>query len=485
MKVAGDNPSTADRIVTLTSIVDDGGSGGYDVDTTTLSVRSTVHVQAVNDAPSGADMAITTGEGSTYHFTAADFGFSDVDGNQLSRVKISGLPGSGALPLDGAAVHAGDVIAADKISGLAWAPAGDANGDALASFDFQVIDDGGTLYDGVNMDQIANTITFNVTPVDVAPTLSATTTNTTFTEGGSPAKLFSNVAADTGDSEQVFTSINLEVDRFNRQTGSEYLDTSAGRILIAAGDTALAGFGTVHVTDLYGADYITISGFSLNASSMKNFVESIGYVFDGDNMPDNYRSVAITGVTDSGGTNNATLLSLWSTVVSVDVNAPPTVTATTSTPTFTENGPAVDLFSAVSVDVIEMDQKTKALTFTVSGLHDGSNEQVVVDGTTFSLTDGTSGDTSGLASVHYAASMMDGVASVTLTSSSGLSDGLARMLIDGLAYKNASDDPDTSDRVFALTSIKDNGGTTGGGIDTTSLSIASTVHVASSTTRRR
>ena len=53
---------------------------------------------------------------------------------------------------------------------MKFTPAANANGAGYASFTFQVQDDGGTANGGVDLDQSANTMTINVTPVDDAPT---------------------------------------------------------------------------------------------------------------------------------------------------------------------------------------------------------------------------------------------------------------------------------------------------------------------------
>ncbi|MCC7101063.1 MAG: DUF4347 domain-containing protein, partial [Rubrivivax sp.] len=140
-----------------------GGTTAFSTATDTASLW----VSAVNSAPAGADKTVTTLEDSAYTFTAADFGFSDPNdspANTLLAVKISTLPGAGALTLNGAAVNAGDSVAvADITSGkLKFTPAANANGAGYASFTFQVQDDGGTANGGVDLDPSANTITVNV-----------------------------------------------------------------------------------------------------------------------------------------------------------------------------------------------------------------------------------------------------------------------------------------------------------------------------------
>ncbi|HNB44540.1 MAG TPA: DUF4347 domain-containing protein, partial [Burkholderiaceae bacterium] len=157
-----DTPNTATRTVSFTTFDGSGSSN-----TATRSVT----VAAANDGPSGADRSVTTAEDTAYTLAAADFGFTDVDGNALSAVTITTVPAAGSLRLNGATVQAGDSISAAAITAgqLVFAPATNANGNGYAHFTFQVQDDGGTANSGTNTDPTPNTITFNVTSVNDAP----------------------------------------------------------------------------------------------------------------------------------------------------------------------------------------------------------------------------------------------------------------------------------------------------------------------------
>ena len=126
---------------------------------------------AVNVAPDGADDAITLLEDGEYTFAAADFGFSDNDGNTLLAVKIAALPAAGHLFVNGVAVNTDDLIAiADIVSGsFKYIPDPDGYGAAHASFAFQVQDDGGTAGGGVDLDPSSNTMTINVSAVADTP----------------------------------------------------------------------------------------------------------------------------------------------------------------------------------------------------------------------------------------------------------------------------------------------------------------------------
>ena len=122
---------------------------------------------------------INVEEDGSHAFSAADFGFSDSDGNHLLAVVVTTLPKNGTLTLNGQAVSTGQSIVVGDIGGLVWAPNSNAHGTGLASFTFQVVDDGGP----ANRDQSPNTISFDVTNVNDAP-IGAVTISGATVEGG-------------------------------------------------------------------------------------------------------------------------------------------------------------------------------------------------------------------------------------------------------------------------------------------------------------
>ena len=111
-------------------VQDDGGvvNGGVDTDQTANTI--TIDVTAVNDAPTAANNTVTTNEDTTYTFTAADFNYSDIDGDTLASIQITTLETVGALQLSGVDVTLNQVITkADIDAGnLKFVPVADANG---------------------------------------------------------------------------------------------------------------------------------------------------------------------------------------------------------------------------------------------------------------------------------------------------------------------------------------------------------------------
>ncbi len=155
---------------------DDGGVADGGSDTDPAAKTMTIDVNPVNDAPAGADNAITIAEDTSYTFLADNFGFSDpndIPGNNFAEVLIANLSGGGSLYLNGIAVSPGSSISvADIIGGnLAFIPNPNENGADYATLEFQVRDDG----DGSNTDPSGNRLTINVTAVPDSFTFSPPT----------------------------------------------------------------------------------------------------------------------------------------------------------------------------------------------------------------------------------------------------------------------------------------------------------------------
>jgi hypothetical protein len=146
------------------------GSGGALADTD----LATIDVLPVNDAPDGTDTTVTVSEDSAYTFTAANFGFNDVDfGDVMTEVRIDSisLPGGSSLTLGGVPLVAGTVIPVANVGTLVFTPPPDANGAGYASFTFSVKDAG--VPPGPLFDLVPNTMTIDVAPVNDLPVVTS------------------------------------------------------------------------------------------------------------------------------------------------------------------------------------------------------------------------------------------------------------------------------------------------------------------------
>jgi hypothetical protein len=131
-------------------------------------------VGATHGAPTGTSATLTATEDTPRTLTTSDFGFGDpledVPDSLLS-VKMTTLPAAGTVKLNGTTVTTGQYVSAANIGAglLVFQPAANGNGTPYTSFTFQVQDNGGTANGGADLDASPNTLTFNVTAVNDAP----------------------------------------------------------------------------------------------------------------------------------------------------------------------------------------------------------------------------------------------------------------------------------------------------------------------------
>jgi hypothetical protein len=305
-----------------------------------------------------------------------------------------------------------------------------------------------------------------------------------FIEGGSATLLDSGSNATVADSDSAnFDGGNVTASiTANRVSGEDVLSirnegTGAGQIGVSGANVTYGGTiigsysGGTGTNDLV----VTLNGNATPAAAqalMRNLTYSNSNTSDPSTST---RTVSITVNDGDGDTSTAANVSVGVT----GVNDAPTLSATGGTPTYTENGAAVDLFSGVSVSTVEAGQTITGVTLTVSNLADGASEIFRVDGTDIVLTNGTSGTTTGGNAIGYSVSVVGSTATVTLTKAGGLSAATAQTVVDGMSYRNASEAPSVGNRVVTLTSLTDNGGTANSGADSTVVSIAATVGVTS------
>ncbi|MCD4833807.1 MAG: T9SS type A sorting domain-containing protein [Bacteroidales bacterium] len=133
--------------------------GEYSTDTYTM----TINVTAVNDAPEGANDAVTTNEDENKTFAAGDFTYSDIEGDAFAGINIVSIETAGDMEYNGTDVTAG--IDCPDVTLLVFNPEENENGDAYATFEFKVKDDLGEYSTDTYI------MTINVTAVNDAPTV--------------------------------------------------------------------------------------------------------------------------------------------------------------------------------------------------------------------------------------------------------------------------------------------------------------------------
>ncbi|UPT54591.1 putative Ig domain-containing protein [Dickeya zeae] len=214
--------------------------------------QAVLSITPVNDAPviSNTSVSKTFNEDSAQTFSAADFGFSDVDsGDTLQSITIVTAPTAGELFIDANSdgvrdsgdtlLGNGAVVSAANIGKLTFRPAANANGAGYASFTWKVSD-------GTALSSNTGTMTLNVTPVNDAPVISNTSVSKTFNEDS--AKTFS--AADFGfsdvDSGDTLQSITIVT---GPGAGELFIDANNDGVR-GGGDTLLGNGSVVSAADI-------------------------------------------------------------------------------------------------------------------------------------------------------------------------------------------------------------------------------------------
>ncbi|WP_194271047.1 Ig-like domain-containing protein, partial [Comamonas testosteroni] len=186
----------------------------------------------------------------------------------------------------------------------------------------------------------------------LAPSMSATGVNPTFTENGAAVTLFSGVNADTHDSGQSFTGAQFTVS--NVAGSSEYLTIHGVNVALSNGNSISlgSGYGTASISVSGGIATITLSGATLSNADMSSLLSGMTYGNSSDNPGSAARTVTLTQLTDSGASNNTVAPNISSVVAVVPVNDAPTEITLSST-AFGQsagNNATVATLSATDVD---------------------------------------------------------------------------------------------------------------------------------------
>ena len=449
-------------VMTMTSSSSDGAL--TDIDSITLNITP------VNDAPlNTVPVAQTTIEDTSKAITG--LAISDVaDGNSGSMtvmlevtngtLTVTGgtatitSSGTNTVTLTGTVTQINATLAAN----VTYVPTTSFTGtDTLT----MTTNDNGNVGGGALTD--VDTVNITITPVNDAPVLADGNT-LNYTENALATAIAPSITVTDPDNATLVS-------------GSVSITTN----FVAGQDTlAFTNLGMGNIVGTYngatGVMSLTSVGGTATTAEWQAALQAVTYA-NSSNAPTTAARTVSFVVNDSALNSNV----LTSTVNVIAVNDAPTLTATAANPTFTEaagsaQAGAVTVFSGAAIGTVEAGQTITGLTFTVSGLLDVASEKILVNGTPITLGANSSGTTltDGLS---YNVAIASGIATITLTGGS-MSAAAAQTLVNGITYQNTNiDNPTNGNRVFTLTQIQDSGGTTNGGVDTTALSIVSTVNV--------
>jgi cytochrome oxidase Cu insertion factor (SCO1/SenC/PrrC family) len=412
------------------------GNGSFNVQASTSNTNAglggslataTITVDPVADTPSVTNATTNEDVQSTAGLVVSH---NPVDGAEVGFVKITGITHGTLFQNDGVtAINDGDFITFGQANaGLKFTPTADFFGNG--SFDVQA----STSNADAGLGGSVQTATITVNPVADTPSVTNATTN-----------------EDTQSASGLVVSHNpvdgAEVG-FVKITGitNGTLFQNDGTTAINNGDFITFGQANAGLKFTPAADFFGNGSFSVQAS---------------------------TSNTDAGLGG-----SVQTATITVDpVNDAPTLTAHDRDPVYAPGG--VQLFDSTSVSVgpaNESTQNIKQLVLTVSNVDGtGTTDHLSIDGTDVFLTDGNTavGATHG---VDISVTLLAGTATVTISKAAGdIPAADVASIVNGLTYTNDAVGGGETPRHVTLTSIQDDGGGTAPNVDTSALSIDSTV----------
>ncbi|WP_437883777.1 beta strand repeat-containing protein [Pseudomonas sp. LRF_L74] len=404
-----------------------------------------------------------------------------IDGTSIALVAGTTTTTSGysvTVTLDGSTASvtisssAGIAVAdaASLVDSITYSNSADTSGSRTVTLT-AVKDNGGTSNGGVDTTTLSIATTVTLSATNSAPTLTSTAATVSYTENGAATTLFSGTSVSTVEGGQSIIALTLSVSGVTDGDSETLLIDGTSIALVDGTTTTTNGYSvTVSLSGTTATLSIT-SASGIPASTLATLVDGIAYANSSDDPTAGNRSVTLTSVQDNGGTSNSgsdtTTLNIATTISVVAVNDAPVLEASATTAVYAASGSSATLFSGTQIDLVESGQTITSITLTASGLLNGRNETLLVDGTSIALVDGTSGTTSN--GYSYSVSVdADGVATLSISASGGIAADAAATLIDGIAYVNLSGTYTAGERSFTL-SVSDSGGTANGGSDTSTL----------------
>ncbi|MCA9143999.1 MAG: autotransporter-associated beta strand repeat-containing protein, partial [Planctomycetales bacterium] len=348
-----------------------------------------------------------------------------------------------------------------------------ANYNGTSTFTFRAWDKtSGTAGSLVDTSTNGGTTAFSSEFDNAAINITALTDNPVVTTTSSAQNYTENAVAVVVDSVVSVTDVD------DTQIASGSVSVTTG---FTSGDVLAATTGSTSITASYdsGNGVLTLSGTDTLAN-YQTVLQSVTFASTSEDPTASSNSRTVTfSVTDanSDGAGAGTGSNTRDINITA-VNDEPTLTATASNLTFTEDGSAQGIFSSTAVSTVEAGQTLTQIVLTVTNVTDGAAEVLSVNSVNVALTDSNSGTAGQINSMDlsYSVSLAGSTATVTLTHT-GLTPSETQSLVDGLTYSNTSQNPTTADRVVTITQLHDNGLNSGGNDNVSSPNVSSTVTV--------
>ncbi|MHA7066630.1 Ig-like domain-containing protein, partial [Azospirillum argentinense] len=308
--VAG-TPSDGQRIITLASVTDNGGSNNIG---TLTGISAVINIGAPptpvlqSAAVNGTSLVLTYDTALDAVNIPSAGSFTVLAGG--SPVTVSGVAVDTAIKTVTLTLAQPVAYGAAVTVSYADPTAGD-DANAIQSFG------GGLDAAGFTGRSVTNT---TPDPNGVPPTLTLTTKNGGFSsgQGSSGTDLFDGVTASTVDNGQTFTGMVLTVHNVGGTGSTEFLSIGGTDIALSNGTTGSFASGNYAVTLANGVATVTLTGMALSNGGMDTLIDGIAYK-NTDAASTNYgssetRSIVLRSITDSGASSNSTVVDKVATV---------------------------------------------------------------------------------------------------------------------------------------------------------------------------
>ncbi len=328
----------------------------------------------------------------------------------------------------------------------------------------------------------SDTASVTINAVNDAPVFTGLDGTPSYTEGTAAVQLDANATISDQELDALnggngdYSGASLTIARNGGADASDLISVLTGGSLTVAGGpngggTVTAGGNVIATIANTGNGQLQLSfadnGTTPTTALVNEVLQAIRY---SNSSNDPAANVQLDFTVSDGAANGTGSI----TVSLTDVNDAPSLTATGGNPTFVEGGAAQDLFNTIGSDTVETSQTFTGLTLTVTNVADGSSEILSFDGSDVALTNGNSVNTA-TNGLTTNVSVTGSTATVSFTGAT-LSEAQLQTLIDGLTYRNSSDNPTTAgNRVVTITGVTDSGGTANGGNNAATPNLTSTV----------
>ena len=242
-------------------------------------------------------------------------------------------------------------------------------------------------------------------------------------------------------------------------------NSGAGRMVYDADATDPATDGGPSNPLVYSLGGTDAAAFSINAGN--------GQVTLTGNPNFEVKSNYSFNVTATDAAGNATTRTV--TLAINDLDEVPILTATAKDPTFTEDQVAVALFNTITASTVDIGQTFTSMTLTVTNVTNSAAEILSLDGSGIALVNGNVVQTATFG-LNVTVSVVQTTARVSFSGAS-LNASQLQTVIDGLTYRNNSQNPTDADRIVTITELVDSGSNVSPDDNSAAPNIVSTVNV--------